>query len=70
MSGVSEGLTPVIERSFGSFAEAGEDAMLARFWSGIHFRFTQVLTREVAQQVAAYLLAHAAQPVNGNQNPD
>ena len=53
VSGVSEGLTPVIERSFGSFAEAGEDAMLARFWSGIHFRFTQLLTREVAQRVAA-----------------
>lgn len=73
VSGVSEGLTPVIERSFGSFAEAGEGAMLARLWSGIHFRFTQLDTRVVAEQIAAYVLEHAAQPVHGKhggQVPD
>lgn len=64
VEGFSEALSGVT-RYWPSFAAAGEEAMLARVWSGIHFRFTQLETREVARQVAAYVLANAARPLNG-----
>jgi len=67
VEGFSEGL-PGVTRHWPSFAAAADEAMIARVWSGIHFRFTQLKTREVAEQVAAYVLAHGAQPVKGKRN--
>lgn len=72
VEGFSEGL-PGVTRHWSSFAAAADEAMIARVWSGIHYRFTQLKTREVAEQIAAYVLAHAAQPVAGThtgQVPD
>ena len=43
-------------------AAAADDALMARVWSGIHFRFTMLDTRVMAEQVAAYVLQNAAQP--------
>lgn len=67
VEGFSEGL-PGVTRHWPSFAAAADEAMIARVWSGIHFRFTQLETRVIAEQVAAYVLRHAAQPVNGNRS--
>jgi hypothetical protein len=39
---------------------------MARIWAGIHFRTAMVDTRARADKIAAYVLAHAAQRVNGN----
>lgn len=64
VEGTSEGL-PGVTRAFASFAAAAADANLSRVWAGIHFRFTQLRTRVVAEQVAAYVLTHAAQPLRG-----
>jgi hypothetical protein len=46
-------------RSWPSFAAAADEALFARIWSGIHFRFAMLDTRVVAEQIAAYVLEHA-----------
>jgi hypothetical protein len=66
VEGFSEGL-PGVVRSWPSFAAAADEALLARIWSGIHFRFAMFDTREVAEQIAAYVLEHAAQPLHGKR---
>ena len=66
VTGFSEGL-PGVTRSWPSFAAAADEALLARIWSGIHFRFAMLDTREVAEQIAAYVLQHAAQPLHGKR---
>jgi hypothetical protein len=68
VEGTSEGYRPGgvdVVRSFASFKAAADEALLARVWSGIHFRFTMLDTRAMAEQVAAYVLQTAAQPANG-----
>jgi hypothetical protein len=66
VEGFSEGL-PGVVRSWPNFAAAADEALLARIWGGIHFRFSMLDAREVAEQVAAYVLEHAAQPLHGNR---
>jgi hypothetical protein len=66
VTGTSEGLPGVI-RSWPSFEAAADEALMARIWSGIHFRSAMEDTREVARQVVAYVLEHAAQPLNGER---
>jgi hypothetical protein len=66
VEGFSEGL-PGVVRSWPNFAAAADEALLARIWGGIHFRFSMLDTRAVAEQIAAYVLEHAAQPLNGNR---
>jgi hypothetical protein len=64
VEGFSEGL-PGVVRSWPTFAAAADEALLARIWSGIHFRFAMTDARVVAEQIAGYVLEHAAQPVHG-----
>jgi hypothetical protein len=64
VAGTSEGL-PGVTRSWPSFEAAADEASMARIWGGIHFRFAMRDTREVARQVVAYVLEHAARPLNG-----
>jgi hypothetical protein len=66
VEGFSEGL-PGVTRSWPSFAAAADEALLARIWSGIHYRFAMFDTRVIAEQIAAYVLEHAAQPLHGNR---
>ncbi len=66
VEGFSEGL-PGVVRSWPTFAAAADEALLARIWAGIHFRFAMLDTRVVAEQIAAYVLAHAAQPLHGKR---
>jgi hypothetical protein len=66
VTGFSEGL-PGVTRSWPNFAAAADEALLARIWSGIHFRFAMFDTREIAEQIAAYVLDNAAQPLNGKR---
>jgi hypothetical protein len=66
VEGFSEGL-PGVTRSWPSFAAADDEALLARIWSGIHFRFAMFDTRVIAEQIAEYVLTHAAQPLHGNR---
>jgi PAP2 superfamily len=66
VEGFSEGL-PGVTRSWPSFAAAADEALLARIWSGIHFRFAMFDTRVIAEQIAEYVLTHAAQPLHGNR---
>jgi hypothetical protein len=66
VEGFSEGFPGVVRR-WPNFRAAADEALLARIWAGIHFRFAMVDTREVAEQVAAYVLQHAAQPLDGER---
>ena len=69
VEGFSEGYRPGgvdVVRNWPTYAAAADEALLARVWSGIHFGFTMLDTRAMAEQVAAYVLEHAAQPLNGN----
>jgi len=63
----SEGF-PGVVRKFSSFAAAADEAYLARIWSGIHFRSAMRDARSRSERVAAYVLEHAAQRVNGRGN--
>jgi PAP2 superfamily len=72
VEGFSEALSGVV-RSWPSFAAAADEAFLARIWGGMHFRFAMRDTRVIAEEIAAYILAHAAQPLHGGhagQLPD
>jgi hypothetical protein len=66
VEGFSEGL-PGVVRSWPTFTAAADEALLARIWSGIHFRFAMHDTRVVAEQIASYVLEHAAQPLHGKR---
>jgi hypothetical protein len=66
VTGTSEGL-PGVTRSWPSFEAAADDAFMARIWAGIHFRFAMRDTRVMTRQVVAYVLEHAAQPLNGKR---
>lgn len=61
VEGTSEGL-PGVVRHWPSFAAAADEAFMARIWAGIHFRFAMRDARLCAEQVAAYVLQHTAQP--------
>jgi hypothetical protein len=67
--GFSEGL-PGVVRSWDSFAEAANEAFIARIWSGIHFRFAMRASRMRAEAIANYILMHAAQPVDMTSDVD
>jgi hypothetical protein len=64
VEGFSEGL-PGVVRSWPTFAAAADEALLARIFSGIHFRFAMLDTRVVAEEIVGYVLEHAAQPLHG-----
>jgi hypothetical protein len=66
VEGFSESL-PGVTRSWPNFEAAADEASLARIWSGIHFRFAMTDARVVGDQIVAYVLRHAAQPLNGNR---
>jgi hypothetical protein len=66
MEGFSEGFPGVIRR-WTSFQAAADDAFMARIWAGIHFRFAMQDARVRAEKIAAFVLANAAQPVNGQR---
>jgi hypothetical protein len=66
VEGFSEGL-PGVVRSWPTFAAAADEALLARIWSGIHFRFAMTDAPVVGERIAAYVLEHAAQPLHGKQ---
>jgi hypothetical protein len=63
----SDGLGPGVVRSFSNFRGLADDALNARVWAGIHFRTTMLDTRIVAEQIAAYVLSHAALPIHGQR---
>ena len=64
VEGFSEGF-PGVTRSFANFTAAADEAFMARIWSGIHFRTAMRDTRARGNRIAAYVLANAAQRVNG-----
>lgn len=66
VTGTSEGL-PGVTRSWPSFEAAADEASMARIWAGIHFRSAMRDTREMARQVAAYVMEHAAQSLHGER---
>jgi hypothetical protein len=66
VTGFSEGL-PGVTRSWSNFAAVSDEALMARIWSGIHFGFAMRDTRVRAEQIAEYVLEHAAQPLNGRR---
>ena len=58
VEGFSEGYRPGgvdVVRSWPTYAAAADEALLARVWSGIHFGFTMLDTRAMAERVAAYV---------------
>jgi hypothetical protein len=65
-SGTSEGL-PGVTRNWPSFEAAADEASMARIWAGIHFQSAMRDTRACARAVAAYVLEHAARPLNGTR---
>jgi hypothetical protein len=65
-SGYSEGAGTSV-RSWPSFEAAADEAFMARIWSGIHFRFAMSAARSCALEIAAYVLEHAARPLNGTR---
>jgi len=65
VEGFSEGF-PNVTRSFANFTAAADEAFMARIWAGIHFRTAMQDTRARGNKIAAYVLAHAAQRLNGN----
>jgi hypothetical protein len=67
LEGFSEGF-PGVVRSYANFAEAADDALMARIWAGIHFRSAMRDARVRAERIAAYVLENAAQPVHGKKN--
>jgi hypothetical protein len=66
VTGTSEGL-PGVSRSWPNFEAAADEAFMARIWAGIHFRSAMRDTREIARQIAAYVLRNAAQPLRGRR---
>lgn len=54
-----------VHRSFTSFAQAIAEAVDARIYSGIHFRFADVDAARLGAAVAEYILASACQPLHG-----
>ena len=67
VQGTSESL-PGVVRSWPSFAATADEAFMARIYSGIHFRTAMRDTRVRAEQIAAYVLQHAAVRLNGTGN--
>ena len=65
VEGFSEGL-PGVTRSFANFRAAADEAYMARIWAGIHFRTAMEDAKTRGHRIATYVLAHAAQRVNGN----
>lgn len=66
MEGFSEGL-PGVTRRWQTFRGAADDAYMARIWAGIHFRFAMRDARARAEKIAAFVLANAARPLNGQR---
>ncbi len=66
VEGFSEGLPGVVRR-WRNFKATADEALLARIWAGIHFRFAMLDTRTNAERIAAYVLEHAAQPLHGRR---
>jgi hypothetical protein len=62
----SESLPGVILR-WSNFLAAADDALMARLYGGIHYRFAMTDTRDNAVRIAAYVMDHAALPVNGQR---
>jgi hypothetical protein len=65
VSGWSEFFGDTYVRSWPNFSAAADEANLARVWIGIHYRFAVVDARAAANAIGAYVMANAAQPVNG-----
>jgi len=59
---------PGVTRHWSNFTAAADDAYMARIWGGIHFRFSMDTARDVALEIANYVLEHAAQPLHGKKN--
>jgi len=59
---------PGVTRHWSNFTAAADDAYMARIWGGIHFRFAMDDARDVALEIANYVLEHAAQPLHGKKN--
>lgn len=58
---------PGVVLTWPSFDAAADDALIARIFSGIHFRFAMEDTRINAESIARYVMAHTAQPLHGQQ---
>ena len=66
VEGFSEGLPGVVRR-WPNLKAAADEALLARIWAGIHFRFAMLDTRTNAETIAEYILEHAARPLHGKR---
>jgi len=65
VNGWSEALGEAYVRSWLNFSAAADEANLARIWAGIHFRTAVVDARAAGNAIGAYVIAHAAEPVQG-----
>jgi hypothetical protein len=59
---------PGVTRSFPDFSAALDEAVDARIFSGIHFRFADVDARQLGTAVASYIINNSFQPVHGEHN--
>src|SRR5216117_490741 len=65
VEGWSEALGEAYVRSWPNFSSAADEANLARIWAGIHWRTAVVDARAAGDAIGAYVMANAAQPVDG-----
>ena len=61
----SEALGVGVVLSWPNFDAAADDGVMARIYGGIHFRTAMVDTRATAEKIARYVMAHTAQPLQG-----
>jgi hypothetical protein len=59
---------PGVTRSFQSFSAALDEAVDARVFSGIHFRFADVDARHLGTAVGNYVIANAFHSMHGERN--
>jgi hypothetical protein len=59
---------PGVTRSFLTFSAALDEAVDARVFGGIHFRFADVDARHLGTAVGNYVIAHAFQSIHGERN--
>src|SRR5579859_1302924 len=67
---VTSEVLPGVERSFGSFSEAAEEATFSRIFAGVHFRFDLTAGHRLGREVAGFVLDHFLNPVHQGDQDD
>jgi hypothetical protein len=56
-----------VTRSYANFSAANAEAVNARIYSGLHFRFADQDSADFGQKIAEYILANACLPLHGKK---